>query len=129
MVGEQWGEMRLLGKTDMIIGLDSNGEGVLVDWITFFIDACGDVGRKLCLGKRVNLEIDNCLGPGRQRSGREYKAWGILFSGPWHSTRACSFHTCVPGGIQDTITYPSGPLNSRQEELTQGRGVTASQLF
>lgn len=39
-----------------------------------FINACGDVGRKLGLGKRVNLETGNCLGPGRQGRGRKDEA-------------------------------------------------------
>lgn len=39
-----------------------------------FIDACGDVGRKLDLGKRVNLETGSCLGPGRHGRGRQDEA-------------------------------------------------------
>lgn len=70
-----------------------------------FIDACGDVGRKLGLEKRVNLV-----------AGR-MKPVCILFSGPWHSTAALSFHMCVPGAIQDIGMCPAGPLKSAQEEL------------
>lgn len=39
-----------------------------------FINACGDVGRKLDLGKKVNSETGNCLGPGRQGRGRQDEA-------------------------------------------------------
>lgn len=71
------GKMRLIGKTGVIIGLCR----LVVEVLRriglarpLFIAACGDVGRRLGLGKRVNLETGSCLGPGRHGHGRQDEA-------------------------------------------------------
>lgn len=55
---------------------------------------------------------------GRGVAGR-MKPVSILFSGPWYSTAALSFHTCVPGTVPDLRTCPAGCLKSAQEELVR----------